>query len=517
MTLPPLRVLGCVALVLFASGCATPTWDQYRGNARRTAFAPWPSSGKPEILWKRELGPMIDPSPVVGPDGTIYVAGPRGPDGPSDQLVAVNPDGTIKWTWQTIFDVYQLRATPAVRRDGSIVAVGHKIYADRVQRDPNGNVTSVSWKREARVFLVGPDGAGLARTDQNQFFDGPGLSSPAYDRADAVYHWHLYPLAGASLRRFDSSLAMTSVGGLSVTLEGYSPLTPWETAHCVALTFNAVAAAACWACTTGAWECWYDPEFPDAPSTDDPSRTPLDALTPSVALTQCNDAIAPAYESARFWLAGGRRWQKDIFAITTAVVGSGGRAYIPTRGSGEGRIEGRDQDGERRMLFLMPKEVVPIGPPALGRGVKDPGDNSVVECRMPDSDGAERVIQDPAADNLYVTGSDGTLYAIDYKGRLRWTKQPQYDGFSSPPVVLGLPDGTDLIVAASRLSLVALRGQDGAVMWEIILEPGGEFTPVLGSPAVHGDRIYVATQRELYAIGFRRAGRPGPLLPDRPR
>ena len=73
MTLPLLRGLRCVALVLLVWGCATPTWDQYRGNARRTAFAPWPSSHKPEILWKRGLGPMIDAStPLAGAANHIY-------------------------------------------------------------------------------------------------------------------------------------------------------------------------------------------------------------------------------------------------------------------------------------------------------------------------------------------------------------------------------------------------------------------------------------------------------------
>ena len=524
MTPTPLRVLRYAALALLASGCASPhtlaagqtagaiarhhleddsaSWAQYRGNARRTAFAPWRSSSEPEILWKLELGPMIDASPVIGHDGTIYVAGPKTPVWPMDQLVAVNPDGTVKW--QTILDGYQLRATPAVRSDGSIVAVGHNIYADRVERDANGNVTRVSWKREAKVFLVGSDGAVRARTDQNRFFDGPGLSSPAYDGADGVYHWHHYPLAGANLRRFDSSLAMHSLGGLSVTIEGYSYLPGWVQAGC-ALSLG----AACWPCaiveaTEG--HCEFRPPGVPYPN---PSQPPVDALTPSVSLTQCNDAVAPANESARFWLAGAKRWQKDIFAVTTAAVGAGGRAYIATQGSEEGRIEGRDQDGERRFFYELPNKVVPSGPPALGRGVKDPGDDSAVECRLSDSERDHRVRRDPAADNLYVTGSDGNLYAIDYKGRVRWTAEGFR--FTGPPVVIGLPDGRDLVVAATLHSLRALRGEDGEAIWKITLEPSlrvGD-TPVLGSPAVHGDRIYIATQYELYAIGYRR-GLPEP-------
>jgi PQQ-like domain len=525
-----LRVLGCGALVLFASGGAglhpltagrsawaiahhhleddSSSWAQYRGNARRTGFAPWRTALEPEILWKLPLGPMIDASPVVGTDGTIYVAGPKTPVSQMDELVAVNPDGTVKW--HTILDGFQLRATPAVHGDGSIVAVGHNAYADRVDRDDEGNVTSVSWKRETRMFLVAPDGDVRARTDQTRFFDGPGLSSPAYDGADGAFEWQLYPVAGGNLRRFDSSLAMTSLGGLTVTIEGssYVPYPPrWVQALC-AVTLG----LSCWPCVVielAGGDCRFSPRPVE------PGPSPADPLTPSVSLTQCNDAVAPAYESARFWNTGGRQWQKGIFAVATAAIGAGGRAYIPTLDSEEGAIDGRDQDGDRRFFYKLPRHVAPSGPPALGRGAKDPGDDSVVECRRSDSPHDHRVIRDPAADNLYITGSDGDLYAIDYKGRGRWTAK-EY-GFTGPPVVLGLPDGRDIIVVASLHSLRGLRGEDGEAIWKVTLDPSfpvGD-TPVRGSPAVHGDRIYIATEHELYAIGYRRP-LPTPLAtPER--
>jgi hypothetical protein len=160
------------------------SWSQYRGNARRTAFAPWRSAAEPSILWRLELGPMIDASPVIGPDGTIYLVGPKTPVWPMDQLIAVNPDGVVRW--KTILDGFRLRATPAVRDDGSIVAVGYNIYVDRIVRDSTGNITKVFWKREAKVFLVGADRTVLARTDLTPFFNGPGLSSSAYASAGTM-------------------------------------------------------------------------------------------------------------------------------------------------------------------------------------------------------------------------------------------------------------------------------------------------------------------------------------------
>jgi hypothetical protein len=526
-----LRLLGSLALSIGAAGWTSHqsppqpattarhhletdsgSWSQYRGNARRTAFAAWPGAREPQILWRLELGPMIDASPVVGPDGTIYVAGPKTSRWPMDQLVAVNQDGTAKW--KTILEGYQLRATPAVRNDGSIVAVGHNIYADRVERDGKGTVTKVIWKREAKVFLVGADGSVLRTTDQNRFFEGPGLTSPAYDGvSNDTFYWHIYPLAGANLRRFDSSFAMHGVGGLDVSLEGYSPLTSWEVGLCGLLTVEAgpyfsPLVAPCWACAVEAegGSCF----SPDLVSGIlNPSQPPLDALSPSPSLTQCNDVVAGADDTARFRPVGNRLWQQDLFLGSTAAIGAGGRAYTVTRGATDGRIEGRDQDGARRFHYILPSHVVPIGPVALGRGVKDAGVDTTVVCRPSDSERDHRVINDPDADNVYFTASDGKLYAVDYKGRRRWTFGVR---LTSPPVVLGLSDGPEIVLVGDQTPppeegyVHGLRGENGEQLWKFVLD-----SPVLGSLAVHQTRIYVATQRSLYAIGYPRA-----VVPDEP-
>lgn len=498
------------ALILFAAGCmsreALPdpaivfprhhleadsgSWSQYRGNARRTAFAPWARGGEPTILWKVNLGPMIDASPVVASDGTIYVAGPRTTFIPIDQLIAITPDGRVAWRTMLFVAnegrVYQLRSTPAVRKDGSLVVGGHYIEPGRIE---SGDVRS--WNREGRVFLVDTAGNVQARTDASSLFEGGGLTSPAYDGHENAFYWQPYPLAGAGLMRFDNSFTWQGIGGLTVTITGGTGFPAWYNVLCYSLPLL---------------YCWGYAEFDPGPVYP-PVGTPPpdDRLTPSPALTQCNDAVAATYETLRTrTMTVHKLWQRNVRALSTPAIGAGGRAYIPTAGSDGGRIEGRDQDGERRFRYDLPSGVLPIGPPALGRGVKDTGDDSVIECRPSDSARDHRIVKALDADNVYVSASDDKLYAIDYKGRLRWAAN--LVRLTSPPVVLGLGDGQEIILVASKTPapetgyLWGKRGVDGETLWKIDLD-----SPVLGSPAVHGDRIYVATRTALYALGYRRA------------
>jgi outer membrane protein assembly factor BamB len=61
-------------------------------------------------------------SPAIADDGTIYVGSHNG------NLYAVNPDGTIKWTYLTMGEIW---SAPVIGTDGTIYiqAVGREIYA----------------------------------------------------------------------------------------------------------------------------------------------------------------------------------------------------------------------------------------------------------------------------------------------------------------------------------------------------------------------------------------------------
>ena len=88
----------------------------YLGSGDNNLYAVNPTG---TVKWTRSLNGNVQSSPAIGPDGTIYV-------GSSDmKLHAVNPDGSVKWTalsaGQTGARVF---SSPAVSADGSVVYVG---------------------------------------------------------------------------------------------------------------------------------------------------------------------------------------------------------------------------------------------------------------------------------------------------------------------------------------------------------------------------------------------------------
>jgi hypothetical protein len=67
-------------------------WWMFRRNKRHTARSLFTSPQKPKLKWVFTAGVRLS-SPAIGGDGTIYVAS-------SDKkLYAVNPDGTMKWSF----------------------------------------------------------------------------------------------------------------------------------------------------------------------------------------------------------------------------------------------------------------------------------------------------------------------------------------------------------------------------------------------------------------------------------
>jgi len=221
-------------------------------------------------------------------------------------------------------------------------------------------------------------------------------------------------------------------------------------------------------------------------------------------LSACSDLVATGWDTLRVRTSGEQLWHKGSSGITTPAVGTAGRAYLPTFDDSHGRLQAWDQDGSRAWQVDFGEYTAATGPPAIGRGSKDSGDTSTTECTSNDRD--HRLWD--TVDNIYVSVSDGYLYAIDYKGRIRW-KQKIGDSLLGPPVVIRQPDDSEVIVAASDWNLLSAFASDGRPLWQLPLD-----SPARGSPAVAHDRIYVATEKSLYAIGpSSGAPRVGPLTP----
>ena len=94
-------------------------------------------------LFSVDVGHVIFSSPVIGPDGTIYVGNLEG------QLIAVNPDGTIKFRFEAGAPIL---GAPAVADNGNIYFLNTQLFPDATFPDN---------KLRSAIGLVSPTGAQL--------------------------------------------------------------------------------------------------------------------------------------------------------------------------------------------------------------------------------------------------------------------------------------------------------------------------------------------------------------------
>ena len=104
------------------------------------------------LKWRYETGDFTNSVPAIGGDGTIYM-------GCSSYIYAIKPDGTLKWRYETGLRV---DTSPAIGEDGTIYA----------------------GSRDSYVYALNPDG-GLKWRYKT---DAPGLaSSPAIGEDGTIY------------------------------------------------------------------------------------------------------------------------------------------------------------------------------------------------------------------------------------------------------------------------------------------------------------------------------------------
>jgi outer membrane protein assembly factor BamB len=98
------------------------SWSMFHGNSRRDGrIAVAAPSKQPQLRWRAEIGGPIISSPILAPDGTIVLGSIYQMDlHPQHAIVAVNPDGTVRWRFPTGFRDDQTLSSPAIASDGTI-------------------------------------------------------------------------------------------------------------------------------------------------------------------------------------------------------------------------------------------------------------------------------------------------------------------------------------------------------------------------------------------------------------
>ncbi len=144
-----------------------------------------------ELKWAFQTEEPIWDSPAIGSDGTIYI-------GTSDKLYAINPDGSLKWSFTT--GTAACRGSPSIGPDGTIYIGSEDGYLYAV--NPDG---SLKWQFNTNNIIsmtpaIGSDGRiyigavsfFAINPDGTLFWEQPAttaaFSSPAIDSNGNIYY-----------------------------------------------------------------------------------------------------------------------------------------------------------------------------------------------------------------------------------------------------------------------------------------------------------------------------------------
>ena len=180
-------------------------WPMFHHDARHTGLSPYAGPKKGVLAWGYETGSDVDSSPVIGPDGRVYV----GSD--DERLYSIISGGALSWSYFFGYCKY-VRSSPVIGFEGSVY-VGlmdhcHPIDSEFVAMNSNGSlswsyVSEEGWWRSSPT--IGSDGRVYASCTEfgvkNVFaFNSTGsfswsysvsgtgfISSPALDSEGRVY------------------------------------------------------------------------------------------------------------------------------------------------------------------------------------------------------------------------------------------------------------------------------------------------------------------------------------------
>ncbi|MFH1227485.1 MAG: PQQ-binding-like beta-propeller repeat protein, partial [Planctomycetota bacterium] len=165
----------------------------FHTNLQRTGLAAIAGPATDTIKWQYATGGVIQSSPVIASDNTIYAGSYDG------KVYALNPGGTLRWSSPAIGQIY---STPAIGSDGTVyIGAGTALYA------LNNTTGAVNWVYNTGATVrsspaIGPDGT---------IYFGSGNGNIYAVNYDGSFKW-TYTTGGA----VDSSPAIAPDGTLYV-------------------------------------------------------------------------------------------------------------------------------------------------------------------------------------------------------------------------------------------------------------------------------------------------------------
>lgn len=124
-------------------------WNQFQANASNQGYIALSTGPITAFKWKTEVGPVSFGSPVIGNDGTIYIGNLFA------ELVAVAPNGTIRWKRALDQRGSSIPGSPAIDANGNIYVV--TTFQAKV-RDHRSGETVYSRVAQSKLHSLNPDG-----------------------------------------------------------------------------------------------------------------------------------------------------------------------------------------------------------------------------------------------------------------------------------------------------------------------------------------------------------------------
>lgn len=131
--------VGFIGINVNAPQVSPHPWSMKGHDAQHTGRSPYKGPDKPDYMWSKTIGSgHYSSSPAIAVDGTLYFGSEY------YQIYAVNPDGTIKWSFSTEDKV---DSSPAIGIDGTIYVGSHDSYLYAI--NPDG---TLKWKYKTDRF-----------------------------------------------------------------------------------------------------------------------------------------------------------------------------------------------------------------------------------------------------------------------------------------------------------------------------------------------------------------------------